>query len=771
MSGCSAGQLDVSSPERGGEQAGPTGSSEDCDRESVWFLDADGDGWGDAPTALWGCEAPGDHVPLAGDCDDQDAAVHPAADEVCDGLDNDCDALADELDDSLDLASAVTSYVDADGDGFGTELDAVTRCEPVEGRVLVAGDCDEGDRDVNPSASEVCDGVDNDCDGQVDDSDADLDLSTATAWYADLDQDGHGDPDDAIWVCEEPRWRVASGHDCDDSSDAVHPDAPELCDGWVDEDCDGEIDELGALGQLELYVDADGDGFGAAPSLGWACFASPGHALMGGDCDDAVAEVHPGALDTCDGVDHDCTGDEAGVISAEGEVFATLAEAVASGTGWVDVCPGTYGVELVLNTGLTLNAPYGPDLTVLKGLGSSSLIQVLDWVALTVDGFTLTGGVGSESPFFAGSAGGAIQAAEGGPLTVRNCVIEGNTADHGGGILGNYGSLYWLWGGDLIEDTVLRDNVALEGGAAYLYKGTLRNTALEGNSASEGAGVFVTWGEVALVDVTASGNVAGLYGGAVHSEDALIEIDGGRFEANEAFVGGAIHGDVLVDIVGATLAANTANTGGAVAMRSGTLTSLDTVFEGNVATFSGSAISMEYGESVNLTSGEVRDNRSDGLGAVVSHSTDVVLDGVVVAGNTAGSVGAGLYVVGAEVALVEMTLSNNAAEDFGGGAFLSLCDVSATKSTIRDNTAATLGAGLYLSDSDVALESSAVDGNAAGDRGGGVWMQRSSLSCEACDWGLAAEANTPEDVWVEGLGVGYADLGHGTMACDEGGCR
>ena len=83
----------------------------DCD--SVWYADADGDGYGgDAGQSA--CEAPDGHVGAGGDCDDGDVAVSPAAVEVCNGVDDDCDGAEDE-----DVADAPVWYADADGDGFG----------------------------------------------------------------------------------------------------------------------------------------------------------------------------------------------------------------------------------------------------------------------------------------------------------------------------------------------------------------------------------------------------------------------------------------------------------------------------------------------------------------------------------------------------------------------------------------------------------------------------------------------------------------------------
>ena len=142
------------------------------------------------------------------DCDDNDAAIHPGAEEEpYDGLDNDCDEASP--DDDLDQ------------DGYDLEQD-----------------CDDGDASLNPGAEERCDGVDNDCDGVTDEAQA-VDAGT---WHADDDGDGFGDPQDAQTACEQPAGTVEDGSDCDDGDAAVNPQATEVCNG-ADDDCEGSEDQ------------------------------------------------------------------------------------------------------------------------------------------------------------------------------------------------------------------------------------------------------------------------------------------------------------------------------------------------------------------------------------------------------------------------------------------------------------------------------------------------------------------------------------------------
>ena len=120
---------------------------------------------------------------------------------------------------------------------------------------------------------EVCDGLDNDRDGTIDDG-------VMTTFFVDADGDGHGDPSSAAEACIAPSSAVLVGEDADDADATVYPGAPELDDG-KDNDQDGEVDD---------GLDADGDGY------------TP---VFGGDFDDADVTSYPGAPELDDGRDND----------------------------------------------------------------------------------------------------------------------------------------------------------------------------------------------------------------------------------------------------------------------------------------------------------------------------------------------------------------------------------------------------------------------------------------------------------------------------------
>ncbi|HMV69596.1 MAG TPA: putative metal-binding motif-containing protein, partial [Myxococcota bacterium] len=234
-------------------------------------LDVDGDGW-------TGC---------AGDCDDADPTVHPGAPEGCDGVDSDCDGLRGVNEQDVDgdgwswcegdcaPTDPWRAPADLDGDRFGG-------CDAVP-------DCDDADPRVGPAAEELCNGVDDDCDGRVDEEPEDPGV-----WYLDGDGDGFGA--DPLLACDPPPGASAEGGDCDDVDPSRHPFAPERCDG-VDQDCDHIVDEQ--VPHATGWRDRDGDGFGdhAAPIV--ACQLPPDAATLDGDCDDEAPLTHPGARDLC----------------------------------------------------------------------------------------------------------------------------------------------------------------------------------------------------------------------------------------------------------------------------------------------------------------------------------------------------------------------------------------------------------------------------------------------------------------------------------------
>ena len=230
-----------------------------------------------------------DGYPVSEDCDDSDNTVYPGAEEICDGKDNNCDG-------NIDEGVSITFYRDSDGDGWGDKNDTTTACEMPDGYAAQFGDCDDSDPNVNPEAVEVCDNVDNNCDGQIDEG-------AGIIYYRDSDGDGWGVESDTITACEEQNGYAAQAGDCDDSDATVYPGAPELDDG-KDNDCDGTVDNNWAT----WYADADNDTYGDAGNSMRADSQPEGYVANDGDCDDSDNTVYPGAPELDDNKDNDCDG-------------------------------------------------------------------------------------------------------------------------------------------------------------------------------------------------------------------------------------------------------------------------------------------------------------------------------------------------------------------------------------------------------------------------------------------------------------------------------
>lgn len=284
----------------------------DCNCEGQLIIDEDGDG-----------------ISADEDCDDTNANIFPGAEEICNDLDDDCDGFVDEG------FTRVRYYYDGDGDGYGIPGNSLISCRPPAGYVtnysdcddnnseispgvneapyngidddcnsatpdddldgdgyLLAEDCDDNDAAINPGTPEICDGLDNNCNDEADEG---LQFDT---YYMDSDLDGYGDESTAMEACSQPFQSTTLGGDCDDTDAAINPDAAEIPNNDIDENCDG----------VALIIDADNDGYNSDE-----------------DCDDDNEAIYPGNTETpYNGLDDDCDSatldddlDQDGFVRAE----------------------------------------------------------------------------------------------------------------------------------------------------------------------------------------------------------------------------------------------------------------------------------------------------------------------------------------------------------------------------------------------------------------------------------------------------------------------
>ncbi len=261
-------------------------------------IDTDSDGAGDA------CDGDddGDGALDTEDCQPLNGAIYPGAAELCNGVDDDCNGLADD-------GIQTTYYFDGDNDGYGHPLKSVTTCgTPPAHYIVQGGDCDDNDNDNYPGAPEICDGEDNDCDGAVDEG-------VTRTYYQDSDGDGYGNSSVSVRACSQPAGYIYKKGDCNDQDRATYPGAREVCDGR-DNDCDGFVDE--GLTQYTYYRDADSDGWGNNRVTKKACAAPPGYVSRKGDCNDNNNKVYPGAPVTDgNGIDDDCSEYKGAILADE----------------------------------------------------------------------------------------------------------------------------------------------------------------------------------------------------------------------------------------------------------------------------------------------------------------------------------------------------------------------------------------------------------------------------------------------------------------------
>ncbi len=303
-------------------------NADDCDDSMVTYADADQDGVGFGSMEACGVSL------YNNDCDDNNMNLFPGNAEVCNGVDDNCDAVADE-------GALSTLYADVDGDGFGDANSSIEGCLSLNpgfvldntdcndnaityndndgdgwgsGEALACGnsasneDCDDANAALFPTQAEVCNGIDDNCNGQSDegvlltfyyDGDADGfgnvdstelacapstgfvsnsdDCNDAQVSYADADGDGFG-------TGEAIACGIASNNtDCDDNNNGIFPSQLETCNS-IDDNCDGEVDEF-VLNTY--YADADADGFGDANTTSFSCAPAFGFVSNSDDCDDS----------------------------------------------------------------------------------------------------------------------------------------------------------------------------------------------------------------------------------------------------------------------------------------------------------------------------------------------------------------------------------------------------------------------------------------------------------------------------------------------------
>ncbi|GDX81320.1 hypothetical protein LBMAG42_31310 [Deltaproteobacteria bacterium] len=484
---------------------------DDVAEPTVWYADADGDGYGDPGNTTGACDVPAGFVADFSDCSDADAEIHPGADEYCDDVDQDCDGAPDDAE-SVD---APLWHEDADGDGFGDRFAGAAACANPGGLLEDASDCDDTDADIHPGATELCDTTDRDCDG-----DATANAADPLTWYADADLDGYGTRRATAEACTQPAGYSAIDGDCNDNAGAIHPGGIEFCDS-VDHDCDGETMDDEAVDAVNWYVDGDLDGYGNPSAYTVACEQPAGFAATGDDCDETDGEIHPGAVEQCDGVDHDCDG----AVDEDDSVDAVAWYLDADGDGFGDAsaflkmaCPGSGpgpGVADACDCDDS-RVRYNPD-----GLDCDTIVCSTGYEVWVDDAC----GLRDEGSAYVGTAAAPVEVVLDEPTTVTFC--DGTWYVN---LVANAATTLTSVNGAEVTTLDAAGGVGVLFGADLVVEGL----ALTGASASSRGSALSGVGDLVLRDAWVWGNAATGMTGSIVEVDGALDLDGATISANNA---------------------------------------------------------------------------------------------------------------------------------------------------------------------------------------------------------------------------------------------
>ena len=191
---------------------------------------------------------------------------------------------------SSSIFQAIQDKFDRDDDGFiGKE------------------DCDDDNPQIYPTASEICNEIDDDCDGLIDDQDLDTDMTTGTSFFMDQDLDGHGHESISIFACSLPEGYAIENDDCDDENALVCPTCVEICDE-LDNNCD-DITDDDAIDLLIGFLDLDEDGYGSGTEISICEYELEEGTSISSfptDCDETNPMIAPNKDEICNEIDDDC---------------------------------------------------------------------------------------------------------------------------------------------------------------------------------------------------------------------------------------------------------------------------------------------------------------------------------------------------------------------------------------------------------------------------------------------------------------------------------
>lgn len=612
---------------------------DDCDGDvdeygaidgTIYYQDADDDGYGGRGIVLSSCDgAPDGYVLDATDCNDGDSALSPGAPEFCNNIDDDCDA---EIDEGA-AVGAPEWYLDADGDGYPGAISTIAACSMPADAFDYVSDCDDTTAAVSPSGSELCNQIDDNCDGDIDEGAT----PDGEIYYLDADLDGFAGAETTTTSClGAPDGYLAEVEDCDDGSDEVSPAGIERCNS-IDDNCDGEIDEDSAEDALVWYHDADGDGYAGTISTSLACSLPADAFAVADDCDDADAAHSPATPETCDGIDNSCEGliDESFI--AVPFAYATVQDGIDAAANGDIVCvaAGTFTETISFDGKAITVMGQGVGQTIIDGGGSGPVVAFDQDESgdSVLDSLTVQGGanVSDGAGVYVSGTSPTLQ-----NLEIANHSCENRTRCRGVGI-------FLFESQATLKDVEVHSNYSAPSSAsttalltasgagiyAALSEGEWENVDVHdnriaigtngvqpGEAQAAGAGIYITVGEIVATAIWSSGNSISQLAGAYYM-DAM---GAGLFTTG----GANVFSDLVVDENSTDLDDGGATFGGGIGLKQDDSTFGQTRVTSNSSdgdTNFGSGIGIYYQSAPTFSNLVVADNRvtseaNSGYGAV-----------------------------------------------------------------------------------------------------------------------------------------------------------
>jgi hypothetical protein len=648
-----------------------------------WYSDADLDGYGNPITEVSSCEdlsathildgtdcndldaslngddADGDGVDsCSDDCNDNDATIVPGAVEVCNDIDDNC---TDGIDEGL---VKTNWYIDADLDGYGdaaTEFPSCfdqslthildgTDCDDqdaaanhddvdVDGTDSCTGDCNDLDPTVFPGATDICNDIDDNCAGGIDEG------LVKTDWYVDADADGFGDPATLLSSClDHSADHITDGTDCDDDNPDVNPKGVEVCNG-LDDDCNRATLEIAQVDGVQFSTVSAA--VAAAPDGGTVELCAGTFPVANVTINKVLTITGFGGDRNASTLDGTTANNTAMLLVNGGELhLQSLTVANAKKNGAINATTGKGGPVFV-------------DDCLLRDNTTGGIGGAIVGTDITISNSTL---LRNEA-----ASGGAVHASAPGVLTVTDSVFESNTATvSGGGFFsrttttftgvdlfanvalsnGGGGSIDAVGDTAVFTDTFFTSNTAINGGGLHAFQTSVvadgattfdSNAAIGGFLSAYGGGAYV---QANGQDVTWTG---GLFVGNIADSDGFAA--GGGINLDNGVVGGSIDASFITADRNSTFGPANAHTGGGIWTSGAPMTLSDILTMNNTSDYGGGTSLNSGGKSpITLERVEYHNNVGLNAGATDVYDATVTMTDCVFIGNAGDAAHAAVLV-------------------------------------------------------------------------------------------------------------------------------